>query len=276
MKKTLIPLLMTSVLFADCTPEQEEQANNLWQESRSMQQTMERYQKLEQAMSLCNSNKIEVDILLFRVGNKLQGELSSENILNIEKTLEEIRSINTSLLDSHIRKENANTTRDLEYQLTEIQLKVETNQEKLNKLNAYVADDGEKKGFGEGETILIPINFANGKDSVIGNKNIDSLVRRIKHTLTKNKNTKFTITGYASSLGEAQDNIKLSKRRARNTINYIEQYIPKGKIIPFGQGESDLICNNGFAIDIGANEYECKGGSENEASSRRIEILRRN
>jgi len=56
-------------------------------------------------------------------------------------------------------------------------------------------------------------------------------------------------------------------------MRYIENYIPKGKIKIFGMGESDLICNKGYAMNIGDNEYKCKGGSENEASSRRVEVL---
>jgi len=275
MKKLLIPVLLSSLLLADCTIEKEQHANKLWLESRGMQQSMEKYQKLQQAKKLCNFSEIQIDTNLFLIANELaDNNLHITKIRELEKDLSRLRSENNVLFNkATIQQENAQYISELTDRLVEIQIM--TNQGKLEKLEAYNADDGNKKGFEEGEIILVPIRFANGRDRVQGNKNIDSLVRKIKHTLTNNKNATFSITGYASSVGKAKANLKLSERRAINTMRYIENYIPKGKIKTFYMGESDLICNNGYAKNIGGDEYKCKGGSENEASSRRVEVLRR-
>ena len=273
MKRTLLPLLFSSVLFADCTVQNEQRAVKLWKESRTMQQSMQKYQKLQEANELCNLSEIQIDTNLFLIANELNDEnLDIKTIRKLEKDLFDMRSENNALYNhDNIQQENAQYIRELEDRLVEIQIK--RNQGNKEKLEAYQADDGEDKGFKEGKAILVPIQFANGKDKVQGNKNIDSLVRKIKYTLSHHKNAQFTITGYASSLGNADNNEKLSKRRAVNTMRYIENYIPRGKIKTFGMGESDLICNIGYAVNIGGNEYQCKGGTENEASSRRVEVL---
>lgn len=273
MKKELLPLLFSSVLFANCTPQEEERASTLWQESRTMQHGISKYQKLKQAESLCNFSEIQIDINLFLIANELsEGELNIQTIRKLEKKIAQLRSQNNDLYNSiHVQQENAQYLRELNNRLVEIQ--ISRNQGNLENLQAYQADEGNKKGLEEGTAILVPIQFANGKDKVQGNKNIDSLVRKIKYTISHNPNAQFTITGYASSVGNATLNESLSKRRATNTMRYIEDYIPKGKIKTFGMGESDLICNRGYAKNIGANEYQCSGGSENEASSRRVEVL---
>ena len=273
MKRTLLPLLFSSVLFADCTPQNEQMAVKLWKESRTMQYSMQKYQKLQKAKELCNLNTIQIDTNLFLIANELSdNNLDIKTIRKLEKDLSDIRSENNSLRNhANIQQENSQYIKELEDRLVDIQIK--RNQGNKEKLKAYKADDGENKGFKNGEAILVPIKFANGKDKVQSNKNINSLVRRIKYTLSHHKNAQFTITGYASSLGNADNNKKLSKRRAINTMRYIENYIPRGKIKTFGMGEADLICNGGYAQNIGGDEYECKGGTENEASSRRVEVL---
>ncbi|CAA6825641.1 MAG: Unknown protein [uncultured Sulfurovum sp.] len=273
MKKALLPLLFSSVLFADCTVQEEERANQLWQESRTMQYGSSKYQKLKQAEGLCNFSKIQIDTNIFLIANELsEGELNIQTIRKLEKKISQLRSQNNDLYSSlNVQQENAQYLRELDNRLVEIQ--ISRNQGNLENLQAFQADAGNKKGLEEGTAILVPIKFANGKDKVQGNKNIDALVRKIKYTLSHNPNAQFTITGYASSVGNATLNESLSKRRATNTMRYIEDYIPKGKIKTFGMGESDLICNSGYAKNIGDNEYQCSGGSENEASSRRVEVL---
>ena len=275
MKKTLLPLLLSSLLFADCMPHEEQEANQLWKQSRDMQHSIQKFQQLQQAKRLCSTNAIKVDIQLFMIANELADQISSiKTIRKLQKLIDEARSQNIMILNGKIQSQNAQNIKELQDRLVEIQLN--RNQGQLDKLQAYDANSGTDKALGNGEEVLIPIRFANGKDQVIGNKNIDTLVRRIKHTLTTNKHAEFTITGYASSVGKASSNQGLSERRGNNTKRYIEQYIPKGKIITFGEGESDLICNNGgYAKNMGGEEYKCQGGSENEASSRRIVVLRR-
>ena len=276
MKKVLLPLLVSSVLFADyCTPKEEQEANRLWKESRTMDYSMSKYEKLKQAGSICTSSKIEIDTNLFLLTDTLNKEkLDITTIRKLEEEISNLRSKNNHLYNNmNVQEENNQYIKELQDKLVEIQIK--RNQGNKDKLEAYKADEGIKRGFSEGTAILVPIKFANGKDRVQGNKNIDSLVRRIKYTLSHHPNAKFTITGYASSLGKATLNKSLSERRAIHTMRYIENYIPKGKIKTFGMGESDLICNRGYAKNIGSNEYQCSGGSENEASSRRVEVLRR-
>jgi len=65
MKRTLLPLLFSSVLFADCTEEQEQRAMKIWEDSRTMQPSIEKYQKLQDAKRLCNLSQINIDMNLF-------------------------------------------------------------------------------------------------------------------------------------------------------------------------------------------------------------------
>jgi len=151
------------------------------------------------------------------------------------------------------------------------------NQNKLVNFQNEIENSGLNKALKSGEKIALPIEFANGDSKVVNNGNVRNLINRIRLTLKKDKDAKFVITGYASSVGRADLNMELSKDRAKNVRAYIEKYVPKAKghIQTFGKGESDLICNdNGYAVYLGNGEYKCENGTENEPSSRRVVIVR--
>lgn len=270
-------MLLSHFILADCTSQQEQQAKTLWQESRTMQYGIEKYHKLQKASSLCSLDEIEIDIQIFLIQSELDGDnLSSKKLDKLDKSLSTLYSMNNFSFSS-TKRENSTKIQELKDRLANIRLKVETNEQKLAQINEYLNPKGRNKGFGKGEKIPIPIQFNNGGSRVRGNKNINYLTNRIKNTLRKNPNAKFTITGYASSKGRASVNKRISKKRAINTKAYIERSIPKGHIVKVeGKGESNLICNTGYGTNIGGNEYRCIGGVENEASSRRVEVLRIN
>ena len=276
MQKLLIPILLTPLLWADCSPNQKQQAQTLWKESQNMQGN-QKLKTLQKALQSCSLSKIMVDLSIADIENRLeQDNLSLELLENLDRDIAEIRSRNESLFLNNLRDKNAYKISALTNKVALIEEKIQTNQEELKKLRAYRENSGEGKGFGSGERLLLPVLFANGKSTVRGSSNIKSLISRIKATLKEDKNAQFSITGYASSIGRASSNMKLSKKRARNLKNYLERYIPQGHIDPHGKGESNLICNhNAYPIALGHGEYCCTNGTENEASSRRVEILRR-
>lgn len=274
MKRLILPLFLTQLILADCSQNKKQEAQELWRQSHTMH-GLQKSQALSKALQICSLNKIKVDFYLDAIEKQLnQGGLTIEvlNGLNIE--LSNVRSLNNELFDK-IKNKNNVQIETLENKIALIEKKVETNQEKLNKLRAYEENSGKGKGFGTGERLLLPVLFANGSSRVVNNRKTRDLLKRIEATLQEDKNAEFSITGYASSRGGAKGNKRLSERRAYNTKIYLEKYISKGHLYSRGKGESDLICNSGYPVDKGNKEYQCKGGTENEASSRRIEILRR-
>jgi len=167
MKRTLLPLLFSSVLFANCTVHEEQQAMKIWKDSRTMQPSIEKYQKLQDAKRLCNLNQIKIDMNLFLIANELaEDRLQITSIRKLEQDLTDIRSENNVLYDATTQQENAQYIRELTDRLVEIQIK--RNQGNKESLEAYQADEGDNKGFEEGKVILVPIKFANGKDRVQG------------------------------------------------------------------------------------------------------------
>jgi len=275
MKRLILPLLLSNLLWADCSQNQRQQAQELWQQSQTMQ-GRQKSQILEKALETCPLSEIEVEFYLYTIEEELnQGGLSLKVLNRLKEELSNVRSMNNNLFLSDLRSRNSDKITKITNEIATIEEKVETNQEKLNQLRAYKENSGVQRAFGSGERLMLPLLFANGSAKVSNNNTIRALIKRIETTLKEDKNAEFSITGYASSIGGAIGNIKLSEKRANNTKRYIEKHIPKGHISTSGSGESDLICNSGYPEDIGNREYKCRGGRENEASSRRIEVLRR-
>jgi outer membrane protein OmpA-like peptidoglycan-associated protein len=276
MYKLLIPLFFNTLLFADCSTNQKQQATLFWKQSQTMH-GIEKVENLKKALGTCPLKKIKVDYYLTLIEKQLNQKTLSLALLNhLNRDIFDVRAINSSLFIAYLRNKNENKISILTQKIAQLEEKIQNNQEKLNQLHAYQKNSGTKRAFGSGERIQLPILFANGKANIQSNGNIRKLIKRIKATLKEDKNAHFFITGYASSRGKASLNQRLSEQRAINTKSYIERYIPKGHIETDGEGESDLICNSeGYPEFIGAGEYLCKNGTENEASSRRIEVLRR-
>ena len=283
MKKLLIPVLLSSLLLADCTLEKEQKANKLWLESRGMQ-GVEKYSKIINALEHCSMKKIEVDAYLYIIKKNLNDDnLSLEKLNKIEEKIIEIRSMNNNLSTSSkvsFQETNSQLLNELNQKLVNIKIKIETNQEKLSALKEFQNPSVEQiKGAKIGESIPILIKFSHNNDKVTYSQSIKNLAQAIDEMLTEDSSAKFTITGYASARGTAEYNRGLSERRAANVLSYIEKKYPqtKGHITSYGKGESVLICNEGFSEDTrGDGEYSCVGnGEENESSSRRVEVMKR-
>ena len=281
MKKILLPLLLSSILFADCTPQQEQRANELWKESRAMQGEV-KYTQLKKALQTCSMKKIEVDAYLYLISKELKKSLSTSTLDSLDEKLEQVYRTNNNLATNSnetYKETNSHIIDALKQKIVTLRIKVETNEEKLAQLKAFQNPTVEQiKGAKHGETIPITINFRHNNDQVNKSSNINNLAQAINEMLNSNAKAKFTITGYASARGTAQHNQRLSERRANNVQAYIERKYPqtRGHIKTFGKGESDLICNSGFAEDTTGNgEFTCLNGNENESSSRRVEVIKR-
>jgi outer membrane protein OmpA-like peptidoglycan-associated protein len=281
MKKLLIPVLLSSLLLADCTPEQEQKANTLWQESRSMHGA-EKLIKIKEALGHCSMKKIELDAYLYLINKNLNSDnLSLETLNSIEDKIIEVRSMNNNLSTSSkvsFQENNTQVLDQLNQKLVNIKVKIETNQEKLSQLKEFQNPSVEQiKGAKRGESIPILIKFSHNNDKITHSQNIKNLAQAIDEMLREDSSSRFTITGYASARGTAKHNQGLSERRATNVVSYIERKYPqtKGHMQSNGKGERVLICNEGFSEDTrGDGEYSCPNGQENESSSRRVEVIK--
>ncbi|MEI6851885.1 MAG: OmpA family protein, partial [Bacteroidota bacterium] len=89
----------------------------------------------------------------------------------------------------------------------------------------------------------IPFGFESG--SATPSNVDDKLVNDIINFLSKNKNSKIQVYGYASSEGDISFNEILSKKRAESFKNYlVEKGIESDRIIANGKGIADPIASN--------------------------------
>ncbi len=279
MIKISISLFLTTViLLSNCTEEQEVTATKLWKESQSLF-SKAKISRLKEAKRACGLPQIELDANIYIIDKILnKNGLSLKMVNKLVEKIDKLRSLNNN---SHYIYKNdyAGKLDNLTKRLVVLKVKFETNKKKLYLLNSYLNSNKNdiKKGFSDGKSVPISINFENNQDSVIQNKNINILASAINDIIYKNRDSKFTITGYTSAKGDSSYNKKLSERRAVNTKKYIENRYPitMGHILTFGVGESDLICDNSFSEEINNGEYQCLNGDENEISSRRVEVIQR-
>jgi len=283
MKRLLIPIVLSQMLLADCTLQEEDKANRLWKESRNMQYGEKKFTKIKEALGICSMKKIEIDAYIYIINKNLNStDLSLEKLNDIEEKITEVRSMNNNLLTNvnvNFKDNNSKILNQLNEKLVDLKIKFETNKKKLSVLNSFkdLSVEDIKKEAKRGESISIIINFSNNISSVKESQNINNLAKAIYEILKEDSNSEFTITGYASSKGEHTYNQKLSEKRAYNVSRYIQKKYQNtnGHIKTYGKGESVLICNNGYSEDSdGDGEYVCIGGTENESSSRRVEIIK--
>ena len=281
MKKTLLPLLLSSVLFADCTPQQEQRANTLWKESRKMQ-GMEKITLLNKAEENCSMSKITVDIHIYTINKHLdKNNLPLKSLSFLTERISIVQSMNSNLSTKNkesYKSTNSHMIDKLKSKLRE--KKQERNENKLISIDRFKnpSVDEIKKGAKRGFAIPIPLEFSHNKDVVINNSNINKLAKALHELVLEDENSTFIITGYASGRGKPNYNQKLSENRAYNTKLYIEEKYPKikGRIDSSGKGETDLICSEGFAEDSqGDGNHECLTGIENENSTRRVEVIKK-
>ena len=251
MKKILLPLLFSSVLFANCTTEQEQRADKLWRDSIHQESNLnQKLSTLNQAFKICDLDRIYVDqqIILAQAG-----ELTNEEI----KKLDTHNSQLTTIPQEH--KDN--------------------NAKKLNELLGIRFDNTlravEKIGGEYRTDITFEVNRSNlySKNS---HSTIQKIIDKISEEVQKDKNALFKLEGGASSEGTPQANKKLSKRRSEALKRAILKQFPNyaKNIKTHANGESELVCEGDFIPEKDeTGNYSCITKEDRDAS-RRVTIRR--
>ena len=251
MKRTLLPLLLSSVLFADCTPQQEQRANRLWKQSIHQENNPnKKLSMLTKAYSLCPLEKIDIDkrIILGQGGLLSQDEL---------KELNDDNSRNSSMSQLH-KENNARKINDL------LGLRFDNTLRAVEEIGGVYRTD-----------ITFEVNRTN-----IHTKNsasrIQEIIDKISEEVDKDKNAIFALEGGASSEGTPKANKLLSKRRAKALKEAILKQYPqyKSNLKIIAKGESELVCEGEFLPEEDSSgNYTCITKEDKDAS-RRVTIRR--
>jgi OmpA-OmpF porin, OOP family len=79
-------------------------------------------------------------------------------------------------------------------------------------------------------------------------------------TLKQNPNVRVDVNGYTDSIGSADYNLRLSDRRARAVVDYLEKDgVSADRLTPHGYGKTDFVATNSTA--------------EGRAQNRRVELV---
>ena len=251
MKKILLPLLFSSVLFADCTAQQEQKANRLWKKSIHQESNLnKKLDTLNKALKICPLEHIEIDKQII---------LAQGGLL----TKEDMKYLNTH-----------NSQCD-----TFSQIHRDNNAKKLNKLLDIQFDNSLRAVEKIGGEYRSDITFrVKSSDLYIKNSSsrIQEIIDKIKEEVQKDKNALFELEGGASSEGTPQANRLLSKKRAEALKRAILKQYPQyaKNIKTHANGESELVCEGDFLPEEDSSgNYTCITKEDRDAS-RRVTIRR--
>ena len=191
MKKLIIPILLTNLLLADCTPRQTQEAEMFWKQSIHQESNpTQKLKTLESAYKKCPLDKVAVDRYIAYVFT-----LSASDRKNSE-IVESLHQVEMRNQDLDVSIEHINN-----------------NQKKINTLLGR-STEGTLKAVEEvGGVYRADIPF--GKNSAILKGNLATkVINKISSEIEKNPNATFGLEGGASSEGSADYNKGLSKRRA--------------------------------------------------------------
>ena len=251
MKRTLLPLLFSSVLFAECTVQQEQEANRLWKQSIHQESNLnQKLSTLNRAFDICPLNRIDIDRQIILAQG---GQLSKEQI----KELNNRNSQQDSIPQQH--KDN--------------------NARKINELLGIRYDNTLRAVEEIGGAYRTDITFEVNRSNIYANNStstIQEIIDKIDQEVTKDKNALFVLEGGASSEGNPEYNRKLSQRRADALQEAILKQYPNyaHNIETRANGESELVCEGDFLPEEDSSgNFTCITKEDREAS-RRVTIRR--
>ena len=251
MKRTLLPLLFSSVLFADCTVQQEQEANRLWKQSIHQESNLnQKLSTLNRAFDICPLNRIDIDRQIILAQG---GQLSKEQIKELNNRNSQQDSIPQQHKDNNARKINAL-----------LGIRYDNTLRAVEKIGGVYRTD---------------ITFEKNRSNIYAKNSsstIQEIIDKIDQEVTKDKNALFVLEGGASSEGNPIYNRKLSQRRADALKEAILKQYPNyaPNIETRANGESELVCEGDFLPeeDISGN-FTCITKEDREAS-RRVTIRR--
>ena len=243
-------MLLSSVLFADCTPRQKSEAEMIWKQSIHQESNPQmKLKTLNSAYQKCALAKIAVDRYITYVSTLSPKERRDKEIVN---ALHKVEGKNQEIDTSITHREN--------------------NQKKINLLLGKEID-GTLKAVEEVDGIYrADIRFDYDSAKLEDTSLIREIIQKIASEIAKKPNAIFGLEGGASSKGSADYNKALSKRRAESLKDAILKQYPNfgDNINTYGNGEEELVCEGGFApeIDEHTGESRCITKEDKEASQR--------
>lgn len=243
-------MILSSVLFADCTARQKSEAEMIWKQSIHQDSTPKRKLKtLSSAYQKCALEKIAIDKYIAYVYTLSPKERKNQEIVD---TLYKIEKKNQELSTSVEHRGN--------------------NQRKINFLLGKEID-GTLKAVEEVNGVYnADIRFDYDSAKLKNIPLVKEIIQKIASEISKKPNAIFGLEGGASSKGKADYNKKLSKRRAESLKNAILKQYPnfEDNIRVYGNGENGLVCEGGFVPEIDENtgEGRCITKEDKEASQR--------
>ncbi len=251
MKRTLLPLLFSSVLFADCSVQNEQRAVNFWKESIHQENNLnKKLATLNRAFALCPLKRIDIDKQIILAQG---GLLSKEEIKKLNERNSQIDSIPQQHKDNNAKK--------------------------INELLGIRFDNTLRAVEEIGGVYRTDITFdVNHSDIYARNSSstIQEIIDKIDQEVRKDKNALFVLEGGASSEGSPQANKKLSQRRADALkVAILKQYPNYAPNIETrANGESELVCEGDFLPEEDSSgNFTCITKEDRDAS-RRVTIRR--
>ena len=281
MKKLLIPVLLSSLLLADCTLKEEQNAMKLWKKSVH-KSNHNKLKLLNKAENICPLEIISIDKKII--------EATQNPTLAKVKYLKNAN--NLLLVDAKHRGHKYNNGKKID----QLFLKIFTKQQKELKNKKGIFDSHQNdiltqqinilkgkpqintpKAVAElGGTYKADLLFEKSKYSIRDKSLSNEIIKVIHEEIIKDNNALFGLEGGASSEGNSEYNKKLSKNRGEALQTEILKIYPnyKNNIKVFAMGESDLVCEGGLLPEENTKgEYECLS-NENREKSRRVSIRR--
>ncbi len=254
MKKTLLPLLFSSILFADCTLEEEQRAIGLWELTKHQKDNQEKFDELIKANDICPLARIAVDANIIKFSS-----LSEQERQDKREEIKELEMENTNL--------NLNDNNH-----------IINNQKKIDRLlHKMVKEEGLKAVEEIGGVYHADIRFKKNSHTIEPDATINEIFEKIKSEVKKDSNALFAFEGGASSEGTATYNKNLSRKRANAVKDYIvsRNNSLRKHIKIDALGERSLVCEGDFLPEINprTGEAECIT-EEDKLASRRVTIRR--
>jgi outer membrane protein OmpA-like peptidoglycan-associated protein len=281
MKKLLIPVLLSSLLLADCTPEQEKRANSLWRESIH-KNTHEKLKLLNRAEKICPLELIRIDKKIIDATNaptlsKLKHLKNANNLLNVNAEYithkyNNGKKITQFFLQYLIKEQKNNKNKKGIFDSTRDNfLTKQINYLREKPLENTLKAIGELGGTYKADLLFNKSQYAI-KDKILSQQIINVIHEEVK----RDSNALFGLEGGASSEGLSSFNKKLSKKRGEALEKEILKAYPQyqNNIRVFAMGESELVCEGKLLPEENSKgEYECLS-QENREKSRRVSIRR--
>jgi len=278
MKKTILTLLCSTLVYANCTPEEVQEALSTWRQAIHQDAT-QKYQTLTRAQSQCPTLEvIEIDKLILEAKQHPTLEL-----------LKKVKNLNNNMrVPEEERPHKWNNARQIDqlwlaYYESRSQEKSLSSDEKASlkiKLthlnNRAFRKYGMKAMTRIGGTYRADLLFDKDKHAIKNQALAKEINDVIVTEIQRNDNALFGLVGGASSGGTTMYNKKLSMQRATALQKVILQAHPgyNKNIKIFGKGESQLVCEGGFLPEKNTQgEYQCIT-KENKEKSRRVTIRR--